>query len=293
MTLARRISAVSLWFLALSFCWLGALSATAQETSLHKGFTNQDVIDLAKLGLSDDVIIAKIRAASAADPESVRLDTSLDGLKALKAANVPDSVIKVMINPTPPPAVIVSGANPMTLDPNLPPPEVGVYWKDAAKFILVQGQAVTNTKAGGKAAAFFTDGIRNQHWDATIEGTNSKNVIRERHPVFYLYVADGVDASDYVLIRLNKKGDRREFQIGSFGGFTGGKSGVQKEKELPIHAEHVGIRMYKLTLDADLKPGEYAFFMGTGQGNTMSGAMGGNRSGGAASGRVWDFSIPE
>jgi hypothetical protein len=33
--------------------------------------------------------------------------------------------------------------------------------------------------------------------------------------------------------------------------------------------------------------------MGTGQGNTMAGAHGGNRSGGSAAGRVWDFSIPE
>ena len=181
----------------------------------------------------------------------------------------------------------------MTIDPNLPPPEIGVYWKEAAKFVLVQGQAVSNAKAGGKAGSFFTDGLRNQHWDATIEGPISKNVIRERRPVFYLYVADGLDASDYVLIHLNKKGDRREFQIGSFGGFTGGKSGIKKDKEVALHAEHVGIRMYKVALDADLKPGEYAFFMGTGQGNTMSGARGGNRSGGAASGRVWDFSIPE
>jgi hypothetical protein len=42
-----------------------------------------------------------------------------------------------------------------------------------------------------------------------------------------------------------------------------------------------------------LTPGEYAFFMGTGQSNTMAGAHGGNRSGGSASGRVWDFTIPE
>jgi len=51
--------------------------------------------------------------------------------------------------------------------------------------------------------------------------------------------------------------------------------------------------MYKLTLDGDLKAGEYGFFMGTGQGNTMAGAHGGNRSGGSASGRIYDFSILE
>jgi hypothetical protein len=135
--------------------------------------------------------------------------------------------------------------------------------------------------------------MRNQHWDATIEGPTSRNVVKDRRPLFYIYVPDGSDSSDYVLISLNKKSDHREFQIGSFGGVTGGKSGVKRDKELQFHAEHMGIRIYKITLDSDLKPGEYAFFMGTGQGNTMSGAHGGNRSGGSASGRIYDFSIPQ
>ncbi len=262
--------------------------------TLRKRFTNQDVIEMAKLGLSDDVIIAKIRQAYEAGADSVSFDTSVGGLTSLKAASVPDSVIKVMINPAPPPAPVIAGASPISVDPNLPPPEVGVYWRDQGNFMRIQGQAVTNTKTGGKAGSLFTNGLRNQHWDATIEGHTSRNIIRDRHPMFYLYVPDGDDSSDYVLIKLNKKSDHREFQIGSFGGITGGKSGVQKDKEIPFRAEHVGIRMYKVTLsEEDMKPGEYAFFMGTGQSNTMAGAHGGNRSGGSASGRVWDFTIPE
>ena len=260
---------------------------------MRKRFSNQDVIEMAKVGLSDDVIITKIRQAYEAGTDTVSFDTSIDGLKALKAANVPDPVIKVMINPAPPPATVVAGTSPISVDPNLPPPEVGVYWRDQGKFVLVMGQAVTNTKTGGKAGSFFTNGLRNQHWDATIEGNTSKNVVRDRQPIFYLYVPDGDDSSDYLLIKLNKKSDHREFQIGSFGGITGGKSGVQKDKEVQFHAEHLGIRVYKITLNEALKPGEYAFFMGTGQSNTMAGAHGGNRSGGSASGRVWDFAIPE
>jgi len=268
---------------------------TQDSANLHKRFSNHDVIELVKLGLSDDVIIAKIRTASAAGADSVSFDTSVEALKTLKESNVSDAVIKAMINPAPPPVpmTVINSATPVTLDPNLPPPEVGIYWKNGAKFTLVEGQAVTNTKAGGKAGSFFTNGLRNQHWDATIAGPVSKNIVRERRPTFYLYVPDGSDSSDYVLISLNKKSDHREFQIGSFGGITGGKSGVKSEKELPFRAEHMGIRIYKVTLDMDLKPGEYAFFMGTGQGNTMAGAHGGNRSGGSASGRVFDFSIPE
>lgn len=271
-----------------------ACSAWSQDNpALAKRFTNQDIVSMVQLGISDDVVIAKIRTMSAAGPDSVSFDTSTAGLKALKAANVSDSVIKVMINPAPAATAIVMASTPMMADPNLPPPEIGVYWKNGVNFVLIQGQAMTDMKVGGKAGSFFTDGLRNQHWDAYVEGPISRNIIRERRPSFYLYVPDGSDASDYVLIKLNKKGNRREFQVGSFGGITGGKSGVQRDKEIPYKAEHVGIRTYKITLNEEFKPGEYAFFMGTGQSASMSGARGGNRSGGVASGRIYDFDIPE
>src|SRR4029077_21198411 len=120
------------------FVFVAVCVAGGQEgTILRKRLTNQDVIEMAKLGLSDDVIITKIRQAYEAGPDAVSFDTSVDGLKALKAANVPDSVIKVTISPAPPPAAVVAGTSPISVDPNLPPPEVGVYWRDERKFILI------------------------------------------------------------------------------------------------------------------------------------------------------------
>jgi hypothetical protein len=280
--------------LATFLCFVFALSTLGQDAvSNHKRLTNQDIINLVKTGVSEDIIIAKIRAASATASDSVSFDTTIDGLKALKDANVPDSVVKVMINPASAPTAVVAGSSPVALDPNLPPPEVGVYWKDGPNFILIQGQAVTNAKVGGKAGSFFTQGMRNQHWDAYLEGTTSKNVIKDRGCTFYFYVPDGGDSSDYALIKLNKKSNHREFQIGSFGGITGGKSGVKRDKEVAIKAEHVGIRTYRVILPEVLQPGEYGFFMGTGQSSTMSSGRGGSRSGGAASGRIYDFTIPE
>jgi hypothetical protein len=266
-------------------------AARGQEPA--KRLTNPDVIEMVKLGLSDDVIIAKIRAVGAAGEGSAAFDTSVEGLKALKDGNVSDAVITVMINPAPPPAPVVAAVTPMTVDANLPPPEVGVYWRDGSSFVLIQGRALDQTKVGGRAGSYFTDGMRNQHWDAYVDGPHSSNLVKERRPAFYIYVPDGSDALDYVLISLNEKGNRREFQIGSFGGVTGGKSGVKNDKVIDFTAVHVGIRTYKLALLQDLKPGEYAFFMGTGTSETMSGAHGGNRSGGAATGRLYDFSIPE
>jgi len=278
----QTVLAAVLFLLLLSPTWSQQLSTR---------ITNQDVIDMAGLGLSDDVIIAKIRAASAG--ATLQFDTSVNGLKELKAAKVSNDVIKVMINPAPPAAALVVAA-PVSNDPNLPPPEVGVYWKNGSAFTRIEGQVISQTKVGGKAGSMFTYGMRNEHWDAYLDGPQSKSVVNDHLPVFYIYVPDGGSAADFTLITLEKKGNRREFQIGSFGGITGGKSGVKREKEIAFSAEHAGIRTYKLKLSADMKPGEYAFFMGTGQQATMAGgSSGGARSGGAASGRVYDFRIPE
>lgn len=263
--------------------------AAAQESS--KRLTNQDVISMTSLGLSDDVIIAKIRSVSGSD--GLNFDTSVDGLKSLKEAKVSDAVVKTMINPALPPTVVVAGV-PMTPDPNLPPPEVGVYWKDGPTFSLVQGKTLTQEKVGGRAASIFTNGIRSEHWDAVVEGPTSGNLVKDRRPIFYFYVPDGDTAADYVLLSLEKKSDHREFQVGSFGGITGGKAGIKKEKQISFRAEHAGIRVYKVTLDSDLKPGEYAFFLGTGAQSNMSGGdLGASRSGGNATGKVYDFSIPQ
>ena len=279
----RRTFLLATLFLLIPATW---------SQQLGKRITNKDVIDMAALGLSDDIIIAKIRSAAAGG--TLQFDTSVDSLKELKASKVSDEVIKVMINPTPPAAPVVVAATPLSNDPTLPPPEVGVYWKNSNAFVLIEGQAISQAKVGGKAGSMFTYGMRNEHWDAYLNGPQSKNIINDRQPVFYLYVPDGASASDFVLITLEKKGNRREFQIGSFGGITGGKSGVKRDKEVAFTAEHAGIRTYKVKLDAAIKPGEYAFFMGTGQQATMAGgSSGGARSGGAATGRVYDFRIPE
>jgi hypothetical protein len=275
-------------YLAITLCMFLGTVAWSQE--LAKRVTNQDIVDMVGLGLSDDVIIAKIRSTSA---DALKFDTSVDGLRALKAAQVPDSVIKVMINPAPPPAPVIAASTAISLDPNLPPPEVGAYWKDGANFILIEGQAISHEKAGGRAASYFTYGMRGQHWDATLNGPTSNNRLKDRRPQFYLYVPDGTSAADFVLIKLQKKSDRREFQVGSFGGVSGGKSGVKRDTEIQFTSAHVAIRTYKVTLGNDLKPGEYAFFMGTGNQADMSAGRVSSSSGGNAGGRVYDFTIPE
>jgi hypothetical protein len=277
----------------LIFCVLvpASISAAQDAATLHQRLTNQDIIGMVQAGISDGVITTKIRATSASNPASISFDTSASGLKALKAASVSEAVIEVMISPMQPQPTVITNGGAMTLDPNLPPPEVGVYWKDGTRYIRIEGQALSQTKIGGKAGAMFTYGFRGLHWDAYLNGPTSSHILKERRPVFYLYVPDGGSSSDYSLMKLNKKGNRREFQIGSLSGkMGGGKAGLKPDREIAFAAEHVGIRTYKVTLDQDLQPGEYAFFMATGEQVESTGRQG---TGGAMTGRLYDFSLPE
>lgn len=66
----------------------GAAKPQTTSTSL----TNKDVVEMLKAGLNSDVVVAKIKSSPS------NFDTSPAALAELKAANVPDAVILVMVN---------------------------------------------------------------------------------------------------------------------------------------------------------------------------------------------------
>lgn len=70
--------------------------ATAIGQTQPKAMTNDDVIQMVSLGLSDEVIIEKIHTAPATS-----FDTSITALKSLKDAKVSDPVLKAMMTPHP------------------------------------------------------------------------------------------------------------------------------------------------------------------------------------------------
>jgi hypothetical protein len=80
------------------FCWvsilvlmLGVAPSRLAAQGSKNTLTNQDVIDLVKTGLSDDIVVAKIKNSPC------QFDTSTAALKDLKAAGVSGSVILAMV----------------------------------------------------------------------------------------------------------------------------------------------------------------------------------------------------
>src|SRR5258708_27850934 len=114
------------------------IQAVAQQNPARQ-LTADSVISMAQAGLSDDVIMARLRK------EDRPMDLSTDDLIRLKKANVSDAVLKVMMDPKSQPAAIAvpiiaglptvtpSGATPgagATFgDPNDPitPHDSGIY----------------------------------------------------------------------------------------------------------------------------------------------------------------------
>lgn len=240
-------------------------SATASAPA-SSAMTNADVTALVSAGLPDDLVIAKIHAAHATN-----FDTSVDGLKSLKAANVSTAVIQVMINPS---AVSVGpGGAAAATDPDDPtaPHSQGIYilakGPDGASHLTELERAVSKgMKSSGILAHAFTYGIAKAHAQAVIDGARAPVEVAETNPVFYVYIrendsafgGDAISVRDLVLVKLDVKGDTRVINTGSLG-FASVSTGTDEKAKQGFSSETVKPGIYKLTLANPLPAGEYAF----------------------------------
>ena len=84
-----------------------AILLTVSLYAQEKPLTNKEIVSLSQIGLGSDVIAAKIQKSRTS------FDTSVDALKELKNAGVPDSVILAMIEATESGSVAHTAAQPM------------------------------------------------------------------------------------------------------------------------------------------------------------------------------------
>jgi hypothetical protein len=222
--------------------------------------TNQDVIDMVSLGLPDDVIIEKIQTVAGTD-----FDTSVSGLRALKAGRVSDSVIRIMINPSlgsnpklrhDKPEAIVSdeAASPQRNDSAPSSAEVGVYLVRNGKLTEVQPEIV-NWQTGGVLKHTATLGI--------VKGDKNGKVMRSKSPTqttypleFLIKTVEGTSVEEYQLLRLHEKSNRREFRSVT-GGILHVSGGAQRD-DVAFQPEKIANRTWKIVM-GDLPNGEYGF----------------------------------
>jgi len=244
------------------------LANCAQEVSKRK-LSNQDVLDMVSLGLGEDVILDKIHTAA-----ETGFDTSLESLKALKAAHVSDPVIRAMINPK----AISSAASAAapTANPDLPD-DVGLYIKVRGK-LQEMSPEVVGWKTGGALKHMATYGLDKGHTNGTIQGPKSALQVTN-DAEFIVRCPEGTAITEYQLLRLDMKGDRREFRSVT-GGVIHSSAGAERNAE-KYDSEKIAPRVFKIKLPP-LKKGEYGFLP---PGNT-SGNL-------ASSGKIYSFGIVE
>jgi hypothetical protein len=259
----------------------------AQTRAAKSGLTVDEVLQLSQAGLSEDVIVAKIKN------HGKPFDLTTTQLLQLKKAGVSDNIIKFMLDPTIPvsaPAAVVAAA-PVVVAPPAPritqvqeqpkntdplasriPMEPSMYYLRDSELVKVDMKTLASAKVAGRLGNVLTAGIKSVKTNAYLIGPSAKTRTRETSPVFYIRLPEGTGVEELVLVSLFQKNDRRELEVGAAGGIVGAKQGLRMETMKPMETQELGPRLYKVATGI-LGKGEYFFYL-VGSADSVKGIQG-------------------
>jgi len=259
--------------LATTMACMGQAPSRSKAAAAPAGLSVEDVIKLAKAGLSEDIILHEIKKRNHA------FELTTDQIIALKTANVSDRVVAVMIDPSKPEAkdAVRAEAPAQTAPPSMPPPveprsveppasapapvetgsglpgEVGVYARKQNRWEEVAPEIVY-WKTGGALKTIATAGILRGDVNGRVPGVSSHTSFAT--PLELLIVApEGVVVEEYQLVRLRPNKDSREFRTVT-GGVLHSQSGAFRDM-VSFGSKKVASRTYQATFPLDAGPGEY------------------------------------
>ncbi len=205
--------------------------------------TNDRVIEMAKKGLDDEIIIAKIKTGH---PKFSLTDNDMI---TLKNGGVSGKVIAAMLEASVLTAAVVKiDGNPVEL------------------------HTLGEAKIGGRLGHALTYGVKSVKQKAYLEGQHAP-VISGRNPKIDIELPPNDTIDNYIVVEMNGKGDRRELEVGSVGGAVGAKVGVRAEDVVKTSTEDLGKRHYRITCRKELKNGEYIVYV-VGSPDTIHGIFG-------------------
>lgn len=293
------IATARIWAIATALL-LSSTICTAQQPS--KKLTNHDITEMVSLGLSDDLVVDKIHAADATD-----FDTTIDGLKFLKAANVSDIVIRAMINPRPP--ILVPASDTTTVpkpvptprtDPNDPnsPHDPGIYMyaksRDGLSLTMLEPTVYSQGKTTGTLKMAMTYGVAKMKWKAVVQGAHANLKSSDNSMVFYFYFEESnaglshasfggtTSPNEFTLLKFDEKKDSRETVVMSMNAL-GGQSGTDEKASIRFTSTKLRPGVYQVTPSAPLQAGEYCFLSSLGVGAFGAGSAGASR--------LFDFTV--
>jgi hypothetical protein len=264
--------------------------------------TNIKIIDLVKLGLGEDIIVAKIRQSTC------DCQTDTDSLTQLKNAKVPNSIILEMLNATSGNKVSVDGATEKSKTESAPNQtadnksifsrlkEPGIYLNDNGELKLIEPSVFSGTKSNFLIGV-VTYGIKKTKIRATVRGKNANMIVSTTNPEFYFvfnpelqnsgstmsglfWGMPATSPAEFMLVQMKAKEKIREVVIGETGLFSGESTGASDEDIRDYTFEKLKPGIYKVNLKRNLVIGEYCFYFAS---NVTGLGIGG--------GKIFDFSI--
>ncbi len=247
--------------LCMAMAAVVALSAV-QGTKL----TNADVISLAKAGMGDAVIIAKIKQATSAD---FKLEVA--DLKALKAAGVSDAVISAMLDkgsgaaPASAPAPSAPAGRAAAAPPPSSTAPMGPNDADTVYIVTKDGKRLTLRSAAGTMSSTYAYVTMLMH--SNFDGLKADTRITDHHPSFVMRSYKSPKGRLWLVsAEVDAKNNVRSVKMGNskiFGAKNIGAPDSSNQIEADIIADPNDQNGWKITPKKDLKAGEYGLWMNT------------------------------
>jgi hypothetical protein len=149
------------------------------------------------------------------------------------------------------------------------PTEPGMYVEGPGALTKIIGQIAEFKRSGSRLVYHMTAGIKTRKENIQLLGAHAQTVVSPQ-PVFYFAPAKqeseaGVNAGDLILMRLEEKPSRRQFEIAAQGLWRS-SAGITLTHQIQLFRSEVTPQIFKIMPAGELKQGEYALFLSRGEG---------------------------
>jgi len=152
---------------------------------------------------------------------------------------------------------------------NALPTDPGMYVEQAGTFTKIIGQTVEFKRTGSLLVSSVTLHIKSQKVNIQILGAHAQNIVSPRSAFYFVpakqEAENGINAGDLILIRLEEKSTRRQFEIAA-NGLWRASSGITLTHQVQLLRAEVKTGVYSVAPATALPKGEYALYLRRGEG---------------------------